>query len=94
MAIHFPFTQRCFVPSLLEMAKWFRRQLFLNVAKALLLFHIYPPLGKGLHLKPLHQSMQTLVEIGPVVLEKTTCEKFVNKNQTIDKGKFQSSKCN
>ena len=79
MAIHFPFTQRCFVPSLIEMAKWFRRQLFLNVAKALLLFHIYPPLGKGLHLKPLHQSMQTLVENSLVVLEKTKCEKFVDK---------------
>ena len=46
------FTQECFVPSLLEIGKWFWRRRFLNLGNVFLLFFNYLPLEKGvvLHL--------------------------------------------
>ena len=79
--IWIPFTQGCFVLSLIEIGQWFcrriwRRRLF-NFIIILLPFSYYLPLEKGgalqwTNLNPLHPRMlcAKLGEIGSVVLEK------------------------
>ena len=74
-----PFTQGCFVSSLVKLAPWFWRRRFLNFVNVFLLYHNYLPLEKDVAL-PLnkYESPSTkdtlyqlsLVEIGPLVLEK------------------------
>ena len=73
-----PFTQRCFVKSLVEIGPLIL-EIFFNFVDALSLFRYYLPLGKNmtLHLDKLESSspkdaLFSLVALGLVVLERNS----------------------
>ena len=82
MAIHLnklesPLTRDALCQDWLKLAKWFWRIRFLNIFNIILHFRYYLPLEKGvaIHFNKLESPTQgcfvpSLVEIGPVVLEK------------------------
>ena len=81
------FTQECFVPSLLEIGKWFWRRRFLNLGNVFLLFFNYLPLEKGvvLHLykleppSPKDVSCEVRLKLAQRSCRKRwKCEKFTD----------------
>ena len=71
----------------LKLAQWFWRRIFLKVIIVFSPFRNKLPLEKGgaLQLNKLGCFVPSLVEIGPVVLEKDKCEKFtIQRRLTTD----------